>query len=53
MCTPQSKQHHETGLRHKGNLERYIREIYKKGAKQEKDKAEEERAMRAIDAVSV
>lgn len=47
-----SRQHHETGGRHKGNLERYIRDIYKKGAQAEKEKKQAEREMKAINAAS-
>ncbi|KAL7008474.1 hypothetical protein EMMF5_001735 [Cystobasidiomycetes sp. EMM_F5] len=46
-----SEAHHETGFRHKGNLERYIRGIYKKGIQKEKDAAQEARDIAAIDAV--
>lgn len=48
----QSRTHHETGFRHKGNLDRYIRSIYKKGAREEREKANEERQLQAINAVS-
>ncbi|KAK9897062.1 hypothetical protein P389DRAFT_178799 [Cystobasidium minutum MCA 4210] len=47
-----SRSHHDSGFRHKGNLERYIREIYKKGNKQEREKAEEARQIAAIDAAA-
>lgn len=50
--SPQSRLHHETGMRHKGNLERYIRDIYKKGQQKEKDKADEAKELSAIEAVS-
>jgi len=40
-------------LRHKGNYERYIRDIYKRGARAEKDKVEEAREIARIDAVSL
>ena len=53
MLSLQSRLSHETGLRHKGNLERYIRDIYKKGAQKDKDKAQEARDIAAIDAVSL
>lgn len=48
----QSRSHHDSGFRHKGNLERYIRDIYKKGNKQEREKAEEARQIAAIDAAA-
>ncbi|KAF7315390.1 hypothetical protein MIND_00053700 [Mycena indigotica] len=40
-----SKQLHENGLKHKGNLERYIRGIYKAGEKKKKEDEEERREM--------
>jgi WW domain-binding protein 4 len=49
---PQSRTHHDTGMRHKGNLERYIRGIYKKGHLQEREKANEARDIAAIDAAA-
>ena len=36
-----SRQQHENGLRHKGNVERFIRGIYKTGEKQKKDREED------------
>lgn len=36
-----SKAQHENGLRHKGNLERYIRDIYKKEDRLQKERADE------------
>lgn len=39
-------------MRHKGNLERYIRDIYKKGSKQGREKAEEARQIASIDAAA-
>ncbi|KAG8704422.1 hypothetical protein FRC08_002243 [Ceratobasidium sp. 394] len=47
-----SRQHHEGGLRHKGNVERYIRDIYKSSEKRKKDAAEEERELRRINAAA-
>ncbi|KAH6913856.1 hypothetical protein BKA70DRAFT_1181626 [Coprinopsis sp. MPI-PUGE-AT-0042] len=44
-----SRQHHESGMRHKGNLERYIRGIYKTGEKKKKDLEEEKREMAAVE----
>ncbi|KAH9484996.1 WW domain-binding protein 4 [Psilocybe cubensis] len=44
-----SRQHHENGLRHKGNVERFIRGIYKAGEKQKKDLEEEKREMRRVE----
>ncbi|CAA7261773.1 unnamed protein product [Cyclocybe aegerita] len=44
-----SRQQHENGLRHKGNVERFIRGIYKTGEKQKKDLEEEMREMRRVE----
>lgn len=52
LSFPQSRLHHETGLRHKGNYERFIRDIYKRGEKDKKDKAEEATEMARMEAVS-
>ena len=49
---PQSRILHETGLKHKGNYERFIRDIYKRGERDQKDKAEEAREIARIEAVS-
>lgn len=46
-----SRQHHESGLRHKGNMERFIRGIYKAGEKKIKDAAEERREMARVEQV--
>lgn len=48
-----SRQHHENGLRHKGNVERFIRGIYKTGEKQKKDLEEEKREMRRVEQVRI
>ncbi|KDN49831.1 hypothetical protein RSAG8_01896, partial [Rhizoctonia solani AG-8 WAC10335] len=47
-----SRQHHESGQRHKGNVDRYIRDIQMTGEKKKKDAAEEEREMKRIDAAA-
>ncbi|GAA5912509.1 uncharacterized protein JCM6883_005925 [Sporobolomyces salmoneus] len=47
-----SRIQHETGLRHKGNYERYIRDIYKRGAKDQKDKIEESKEIARIEAAA-
>ncbi|EJU04350.1 hypothetical protein DACRYDRAFT_20911 [Dacryopinax primogenitus] len=44
-----SRQHHENGLRHKGNRERFIKGLYKQGEKAVKERAEEKREMAAIE----
>ncbi|KAI0295838.1 hypothetical protein B0F90DRAFT_1811407 [Multifurca ochricompacta] len=36
-----SRQHHENGLRHKGNVDRFVRGLYKAGEKRKKDAEEE------------
>ncbi|PLW39897.1 hypothetical protein PCASD_07879 [Puccinia coronata f. sp. avenae] len=36
-----SRAQHENGLRHKGNLERYIRDIYKKEEREKRERADE------------
>ncbi|GAA5853565.1 hypothetical protein JCM5353_007784, partial [Sporobolomyces roseus] len=47
-----SRTQHETGFRHKGNYERYIRDIYKRGARDQKDKNEEAKEIARIDAAA-
>ncbi|KXN90845.1 WW domain-binding protein 4 [Leucoagaricus sp. SymC.cos] len=44
-----SRQHHENGLKHKGNIERFIRGIYKAGEKKKKDQEEEKREMARVE----
>ncbi|KAI0320778.1 hypothetical protein OF83DRAFT_1052474 [Amylostereum chailletii] len=44
-----SRQHHENGMRHKGNKERFVRGLYKAGEKRKKDLEEEKREMARID----
>lgn len=46
-----SRQHHENGLRHKGNVERFVRGLYKAGEKRKKDAEEEKKEMRRIEQV--
>ena len=48
-----SRQQHEGGLRHKGNVERFIRNIYKTGEKRKKEAAEEARDMERIEKVCI
>ncbi|KAG8956165.1 hypothetical protein FRC04_004240 [Tulasnella sp. 424] len=47
-----SRKQHEDGLRHKGNKDRFIRDLYKHGEKKKKEKAEEDREMKSIDAAA-
>ncbi|KAG6920240.1 hypothetical protein DXG01_005009 [Tephrocybe rancida] len=44
-----SRQQHETGLRHKGNLDRFIRGLYKTGEKRKKDEDEEKRELARVE----
>lgn len=46
-----SREQHDNGLRHKGNVDRYITGLYKKGAQQKKDKEEEAREIKRIEQV--
>lgn len=47
-----SRRQHEGGLRHKGNVERFVRDLYKTGEKRKHDLEEEKREMARIDRVS-
>ena len=47
-----SRTHHENGLRHKGNVERFIRGLYKAGEKRKQDSEEEKREMVRVEQVS-
>lgn len=47
-----SRTQHETGLRHKGNRDRFIRSLYKDGEKRKKDLEEEKREMARVELVS-
>ncbi|KZS98468.1 hypothetical protein SISNIDRAFT_422352 [Sistotremastrum niveocremeum HHB9708] len=44
-----SRQHHENGLRHKGNKERFVRGLYKSGEKRRRDLEDEQRDLKGID----
>ncbi|KAG6813283.1 hypothetical protein H0H92_012438 [Tricholoma furcatifolium] len=44
-----SRQQHENGLRHKGNLDRFIRGLYKAGEKRRKDQDEEKRELARVE----
>ena len=46
-----SKRQHESGLRHKGNRDRYVRNLYKEGERRKKDLEEEKREMARIEKV--
>lgn len=47
-----SRQHHENGLRHKGNVERSLKEAYRKSERERKDEREAKREMERIERVS-
>lgn len=47
-----SRQQHETGLRHKGNVERYIRSVYKNAERRDRDKAVEAREIARIESAA-
>ncbi|TRM69542.1 hypothetical protein BD626DRAFT_374666, partial [Schizophyllum amplum] len=47
-----SRQQHEGGLKHKGNVERFIRNIYKTGVTRKKEQEEEKRDMARIEAAA-
>ena len=47
-----SRKQHETGLRHKGNVERFVRGLYKAGEKRKADLEEEKREMERVEKVS-
>ncbi|THH08383.1 hypothetical protein EW145_g2747 [Phellinidium pouzarii] len=44
-----SRRQHETGLRHKGNTERFVRNLYKQGERRKKDLEEEKREMARVE----
>ncbi|PSR76510.1 hypothetical protein PHLCEN_2v8413 [Hermanssonia centrifuga] len=44
-----SRNHHEGGMRHKGNVERFVRGLYKSGEKRKQDLEEEKREMAHIE----
>ncbi|KAF9519246.1 hypothetical protein BS47DRAFT_1370837 [Hydnum rufescens UP504] len=45
-----SRQQHENGLRHQGNKNRFVRELYKNGERKKRDLEEEKREMKRVDA---
>lgn len=47
-----SKRLHESGMKHQGNKERFIRNLYKGGERAKRDKEAEARQMERIEAVS-
>ena len=46
-----SRRQHESGLRHKGNVERFVRGLYKSGEKRKQDLEEEKREMARVEKV--
>ena len=48
-----SRRQHESGLRHIGNKERYVRGLYKQSERRKKDEDDERREIAAIEKVSV
>lgn len=46
-----SRRQHESGLRHKGNVERFVRGLYKEGEKRKQDLEEEKREMARVEQV--
>jgi WW domain-binding protein 4 len=44
-----SRRQHETGMRHIGNRDRFIRGLYKEGEKRKKDLEDEKREMERVD----
>ncbi|KZT10720.1 uncharacterized protein LAESUDRAFT_711190 [Laetiporus sulphureus 93-53] len=44
-----SRRQHESGLRHKGNVERFVRGLYKEGEKRKQDQDEEKREMARVE----
>ncbi|KAI0662336.1 hypothetical protein C8Q70DRAFT_1051797 [Cubamyces menziesii] len=44
-----SRRQHESGLRHKGNVERFVRGLYKSGEKRKQDLEEEKREMARVE----
>ncbi|KAL5507004.1 hypothetical protein ACEPAH_6460 [Sanghuangporus vaninii] len=47
-----SRRQHEAGLRHKGNRERFVRNLYKQGERRKKDLEEEKREMVRVEAAA-
>jgi WW domain-binding protein 4 len=47
-----SRSHHENGMRHQGNKERFVKGLYKAGEKKKKDDEEERRSMKTVEAAA-
>ena len=48
-----SRAHHENGMRHQGNKERFVKGLYKAGEKKKKEEEEERREMKNVDAAAL
>jgi WW domain-binding protein 4 len=48
-----SRTHHENGMRHQGNKERFVKGLYKAGEKKKKEEEEERREMKNVDAAAM
>jgi WW domain-binding protein 4 len=47
-----SRTHHENGMRHQGNKERFVKGLYKAGEKKKKEEEEEKREMKNVEAAA-
>jgi WW domain-binding protein 4 len=47
-----SRAHHENGMRHQGNKERFVKGLYKAGERKKKDEEEERREMKNVEAAA-
>ncbi len=47
-----SRTQHENGMRHKGNKERFVKNLYKQGERRKKDQDDEKREMAKIEQAS-
>jgi WW domain-binding protein 4 len=47
-----SRAHHENGMRHLGNKERFVKGLYKAGERKKKDEEEERREMKNVEAAA-
>lgn len=47
-----SRSHHENGMRHQGNKERFVKGLYKAGEKKKKEDEEERRSMKSVEAAA-
>jgi WW domain-binding protein 4 len=47
-----SRTHHENGMRHTGNKERFVKGLYKAGEKRKRDEEEERKEMKTVEAAA-